>query len=129
MVATTLPYLPDKGARIMVPLRTLLIDNPRDLISPEGILLFLDGAHSLKRVITMFGIGRAVNNGVFVALATWPDLQSLEFQKVITAELVSIANKSRQNQNYGERQLFPQLRKPVCTGEIDGLFSFQPHLT
>jgi hypothetical protein len=71
---------------------------------------------------------RVVNDDIFVALATRPDLQSLEFQKAITAELVSFA-KSRQYQNYGKRQLFPQLRKLVCTGEVDGLFSLLPHLT
>ena len=71
---------------------------------------------------------RVVNDDVFVALATRPDLQLLEIQKVITIELISNA-KSRQNQNHGERQLFPQLRKLVCTGEIDGLFSLLPHLT
>jgi hypothetical protein len=71
---------------------------------------------------------RVVNDDIFVALATRPDLQSLEFQKAITAELVSLA-KSRQYQNYGKRQLFPQLRKLVCTGEADGFFSLLPHLT
>jgi hypothetical protein len=71
---------------------------------------------------------RAVNDDIFVALATRLDLQSLEFQKAITAELVSLA-KSRQYQNYGKRQLFPQLRKLVCTGEADGFFSLLPHLT
>jgi hypothetical protein len=44
---------------------------------------------------------RVVNDDVFVALATRPGLQSLEFQKVITAELVPIT-ESRQNQNDGE---------------------------
>jgi hypothetical protein len=76
----------------------------------------------------MYGMDRVVTDDVFVALATRPDLQLLEFRKVITAELMSIA-KSRQNRNYGERQLFPQLRKLVCTGEIDGLLSLLPHLT
>jgi hypothetical protein len=76
----------------------------------------------------MFGMGRAVSDDVFVALATRPDLQSLDFQKPITAELVSLA-KSPQNQNYGERKLFPQLRKLVCTGDVDGLFGLLPHLT
>jgi hypothetical protein len=76
----------------------------------------------------MYGMDRVVNDDVFVALATRPNLQILEFQNVVTAELMSIA-KSRQNQNHGKRQLFPQLRKLVCTGEIDGLISLLPHLT
>ena len=73
---------------------------------------------------------RVVNDDVFVALATGPDLQLLEIRKVITVELISLA-KSRQNQNHGRDCFsdFPQLRKLVCTGEIDGLFSLLPHLT
>ncbi|KAN0087353.1 hypothetical protein V8E54_001041 [Elaphomyces granulatus] len=109
-------------------LEELLIDYPHDLISPEGFLRFLDGAHSLKQIILMYGIDRVVNDDVFFALATRPNLQILKFQKVVNAELMSIA-KSRQNQNHSERQLFPRLRKLVCTGEIDGLISLLPHLT
>jgi hypothetical protein len=71
---------------------------------------------------------RVINDDVFVALATRPDLQFLEIRKVITIELISLA-KNRQNQNHGRGLLFPQLQKLVCTGEIDGLFSLLPHLT
>jgi hypothetical protein len=74
-----------------------------------------------------WGMDRVVNDDVFVALATRPDLQLLEIRKAITVELISIA-ESRQNQNHGER-LFPQLRKLVCTGKIDGYFRLLPHLT
>jgi hypothetical protein len=74
-----------------------------------------------------WGMDRVVNDDVFIALATRPDLQLLEIRKVITVELISLA-KSRQNQNHSQRLLFPQLRKLVCTGEIDGLFSLLPHL-
>jgi hypothetical protein len=75
----------------------------------------------------MWGMDRVVNDDVFVALATRPDLQSLKFQKTITAKLVSIA-RGRQNRNCGESHLFPQLRKLVCSIEVDGLFSLLPHL-
>ena len=71
---------------------------------------------------------RVVTKDIFVTLATRPDLQLLESQKVITAELMSSAN-SRRNQNYSEGRLYPQLHKLVCTGEIDGLVSLLSHLT
>jgi hypothetical protein len=71
---------------------------------------------------------RLVNNDVFVALATRPDLQSLEFQTQITAALVSLA-RSRLNPNFGQRKLFPQLRKLVCVGDVHGLSDLLPHLT
>jgi hypothetical protein len=76
----------------------------------------------------MYGMDKVVNDDVFVALATRPDLQSLEFQMAVTPELVSLA-KSRRNRNCGGGQLFPQLRKLIWIGDIDGLFSFLPHLT
>jgi hypothetical protein len=76
----------------------------------------------------MYGMDRVVTDDVFAALATRPDLQLLESEKVITAELMSIAN-SRRNQSYSDEQLFPQLHKLVCTGEIDGLVSLLSHLT
>jgi hypothetical protein len=76
----------------------------------------------------LWGMDRVINGDVFVALATRPDLELLEIETEITKEFISIA-RSRQNQNHGERQLFPQLCKLVCTGEIDGLFSLLPILT
>ena len=94
----------------------------------QGFLRFLDGTRSIKRLAIMYGMDKVVNDDVFVALATRPDLQSLEFQMAVTPELVSLA-KSRRNRNCGGGQLFPQLRKLVWIGDIDGLVSFLPHLT
>ncbi|KAI0846944.1 hypothetical protein F5Y00DRAFT_263966 [Daldinia vernicosa] len=108
-------------------LEELLIDNPRNLISPEGFLNFLKGANCLKRLTIMYGMDRVANDDVFVALATRSDLQSLQSQHTITAELISLAERQQINQ-HGEARLFPRLEKLVCTATFDGFVRLLPHL-
>ncbi|KAI1802528.1 hypothetical protein F4811DRAFT_563183 [Daldinia bambusicola] len=109
-------------------LEELLIDNPRDLISPEGFLRFLDGAKALKRVSAIYGMGRAVNDAVVVPLVTKPGLEILEFQEPITEDLAAkiVAEKSRQGA--GEK-LFPRLRELKCAAESGALTILLPHLS
>ncbi|KAI1101128.1 hypothetical protein F4804DRAFT_21741 [Jackrogersella minutella] len=107
-------------------LEELQIDNPRDLISPEGFLRFLDGAKSLKHLTVIYGMDRAITDSVFVALAVKPGIETLQFQLPITADLVSKA-VDEQTRAGAQDQLFPQLRKVVCVGEPDGLLMLLPH--
>ncbi|KAI1084545.1 hypothetical protein F5B20DRAFT_522096 [Whalleya microplaca] len=107
-------------------LEELLIDNPRDQISPEGFLRFLESAKALKRLSIMFGMNRVVTDSVFIALATRPDLESLECQKPMTANLISEAIE--QTRHSDGKTLFPQLQKLVCVGEFDGLIGLLPYL-
>ncbi|OTA89373.1 hypothetical protein M434DRAFT_14587 [Hypoxylon sp. CO27-5] len=72
-------------------LEELLIDNPRDLISPDGFLRFLDDAKSLKHVMVVCGMERVIADSVFIALATRHDLETLELRKTVTADLISKA--------------------------------------
>ncbi|KAI0098471.1 hypothetical protein F4814DRAFT_123583 [Daldinia grandis] len=109
-------------------LEELLVDNPRDLISPEGFLRFLDGAKALKRVSVMYGMSRAVTDPVIIALATKPGLEILEFQELITAELASrIA--TAQSWSGAEEKLLPQFREFICVAEPDGLTNLLPYLS
>ncbi|KAI0884570.1 uncharacterized protein GGS22DRAFT_163814 [Annulohypoxylon maeteangense] len=108
-------------------LEELLIDNPRNLISPDGFIRFLSGANALKRLSIMYGMDRAITDDVFVALSTLPNLQSLRFTYTVTPELVSFA-KSQQLKKCGEAQLFPCLNELVCTVHLEGLCGLLPHL-
>ncbi|KAI0845373.1 hypothetical protein F5Y00DRAFT_170074 [Daldinia vernicosa] len=109
-------------------LEELLIDNPRDLISPEGFLRFLDGAKALKRISVMYGMSRAINDSVIIALATKPGLEILEFQELITTELALriVAERSR---NDAEEKLLPEFREFICVAEPGGLTSILPYLS
>ncbi|KAI1463515.1 uncharacterized protein F4812DRAFT_241838 [Daldinia caldariorum] len=109
-------------------LEELLIDNPRDLISPEGFLRFLDGARALKRVSVMYGMSRAITDSVVVALATKPGLEILEFQELITEDLASKIVTEQARQGTVEK-LFPQLRELVCVAESGGLTNLLLHLS
>ncbi|KAI2779418.1 hypothetical protein F4815DRAFT_194222 [Daldinia loculata] len=109
-------------------LEELLIDNPRDLISPEGFLQFLNGAKALKRISVMYGMSRAVTDSVIIALATKPGLEILEFQELITAELASRI-VTEQSRNDIEEKLLPQFREFICVAEPGGLTSLLPYLS
>ncbi|KAI0836226.1 hypothetical protein F5Y06DRAFT_112358 [Hypoxylon sp. FL0890] len=109
-------------------LEELLIDNPRDLISPEGFLRFLDGAKSLKYASVIYGMGRVITDSVFIALATKSDLETLELQKRITADLVSKA-VNQQARSGAEGRLFPRLSKLACVAQSDGIAALLPHLS
>ena len=83
----------------------------------------------------MYGMSRAINDEVFVALASRSTLQSLESQHAITADLVSLAEsrqhikKKKKKHGEGEApQLFPCLDKLVCTATFDGFVRLLPHL-
>ncbi|KAF3066339.1 hypothetical protein GL218_09169 [Daldinia childiae] len=109
-------------------LEELLIDNPRDLISPEGFLQLLNGAKNLKRISVMYGMSRAVTDSVIIALATKPGLEILEFQELITAELASRI-VTEQSRNDVEEKLLPQFREFICVAEPGGLTSLLPYLS
>ncbi|KAI1135522.1 hypothetical protein F5Y05DRAFT_174211 [Hypoxylon sp. FL0543] len=109
-------------------LEELLIDNPRDLISPEGFLRFLDGAKGLKHLTVMHGMERVMTDSVFIALATKPDLETLGLRKGITADLVSKA-VDQQARSGAEGRLFPRLSKLTCVAQPDGFAALLPHLS
>jgi hypothetical protein len=73
----------------------------------------------------MCGMDRVVNDDVFVALATRPDLSIPEGDH----RKAYVRCHELTNQNSSERQPFPQLRQLVCTEEINGLLNLLPHLT
>ena len=101
-----------------------MIDNPRDLISPKGFLLFLDGLRSLKSLTILFGMDRAVTDDIFIHLASRPGLQSLGLKNRLTPQLISDAERRQQG-----KQLFPHLLKLVCTAESGGFLALAPHLS
>ncbi|KAI8965494.1 hypothetical protein F5Y11DRAFT_312483 [Daldinia sp. FL1419] len=109
-------------------LEELLIDNPRDLITPDGFLQFLHGANNLKKVSVMYGMNRAINESVIVALVTKPGLEILEFREPITADLASriITERSRHG---ADGTPLPQLRELICVAEPGGLANLLPHLS
>lgn len=78
---------------------------------------------------------RVVTDDVFVALATRSSLVSLGLHKVLTAKLISFAERHQKDvdppteQQRGERTLFPRLQHLVCTAEAEGLVSLLPHLS
>ncbi|KAK6952590.1 hypothetical protein Daesc_004880 [Daldinia eschscholtzii] len=109
-------------------LEELLIDNPRDLISPEGFLRFLDGTKALKRVSVMYGMNRAITDSVVVALATKAGLEILEFQELITEDLASRIVAEQQSRHGTDNKLFPELRELTCVAESGGLANLLPFL-
>ncbi|KAI1371606.1 hypothetical protein F4677DRAFT_304878 [Hypoxylon crocopeplum] len=109
-------------------LEELLIDNPRDLISPEGFLRFLESAKALKQLTLLYGVDRVVTDSVFIALAIRPGLEVFRLQKLVTASLVSKAVEEQTRRGASER-LFPQLLELTCVAELDGLAALLPHLS
>ncbi|KAI1411604.1 hypothetical protein F5Y13DRAFT_56390 [Hypoxylon sp. FL1857] len=109
-------------------LEELLIDNPRDLISPEGLLRFLEGAKALKHVMVVYGMDKVITDSVFTTLATKPDLETLELQKTITTGLVSKA-LGQHTPSGAKGRLFPRLSKLACVAQSDGFTALLPHLS
>lgn len=75
----------------------------------------------------MYGMDQVATDEVFVALATRPSLQSLQFQQTINGDLISLAESQQTNQ-HDEAQLFPCLDKLVCRATFGGLVRLLPYL-
>ncbi|KAI0118023.1 hypothetical protein F4776DRAFT_262046 [Hypoxylon sp. NC0597] len=71
---------------------------------------------------------RVITDSVFIALATRPDLETLELGKTITADLVSKAI-DQQARNGADGRLFARLRKLACSIQSDGFTTLLPHLS
>ncbi|KAI0381188.1 hypothetical protein F5Y04DRAFT_289078 [Hypomontagnella monticulosa] len=108
-------------------LEELTVENGRFIFSQMRFLRFLDSMGSLKILSLMNGTYAVGINHIFVALATKPNLEVLEFERTITARLVSEAFE-KQILNDSGGMLFPKLRKLVCVGEPSGLRRLSPYL-
>lgn len=114
-------------------LEEVLIDRPRNLITPQGFLRFLHNVRSLKKLTVMFGMGNVVTDDIFINLATRPGLRSLALQKCLTPQLISDAIYHRQElqpqqQVQEEGKLFTDLCELTCTAETEGILSLSSYI-
>ncbi|RPA96076.1 hypothetical protein L873DRAFT_1791840 [Choiromyces venosus 120613-1] len=96
-------------------LEEVLIDNPREVVTPGGFLRFLEGAKKLKRVVLMYGMERLITREVFCELSSRSCLEILGIGGVVSEDFV-VAARVRTN----GQDLFPGLLGLTCTGSAAG---------
>lgn len=97
-------------------LEEVLIDKPRNVVTPAGFLRFLEGAQGLKRVVFMYGMERLITKEVFCELSSRQDLEVLGIGGVVTEDFVVSARAHTHGQD-----LFPALVGLTCTASAAGM--------
>ncbi|CUS08828.1 unnamed protein product [Tuber aestivum] len=97
-------------------LEEVLIDNPRDVVTPAGFLRFLEGAKRLKRVVLMYGMERLITKEVFCELSSRRSLEILGMGGVVSEDFVVSARA-----HTGGEDLFPGLVGLTCTVSAAGM--------
>jgi hypothetical protein len=97
-------------------LEEVLIDNPRDVVTPAGFLRFLEGVKGLKRVVLMYGMERLITREVFCELSSRGGLEILGIGGMVSEDFV-VSARART----GGEELFPSLLGLTCTASAAGM--------
>ena len=97
-------------------LEEVLIDNPRDVVTPAGFLRFLEGARELKRVVLMYGMERLITKEVFCELSSRQGIEILGIGGMVTEDFVVSARAHTNGEG-----LFPGLVGLTCTASAAGM--------
>ncbi|KAI9718570.1 MAG: hypothetical protein M1812_004021 [Candelaria pacifica] len=102
-------------------LEELLIDHPRNNLTAEGLLAFLTKMPSLKGLLFMYGMYRAISEEVICHLAKRTSLVRLDFEQLIRQELAqSLVNSIAHP--------FEHLEILTCKAEGKAFALLTPHL-